>query len=136
MRRLNISAIFSAALLLAAVSCTPENLREAEDCIISINLSSKSLETKATKQGEDLFNENIISSVYYFFYKDGDESAAPVVKGCVEDLDHKSGVRTEKITVAPGLMTTLFDSSNECLVFIVANPPAGKNGFYFIISLP
>ena len=123
MRKLNIFAISSAVLLLAAASCTSDSLLEKENSFISMKLASKSMETKATMQGEDPFNENIINSVYYFFYKDGEQASAPVVKGRLKGLEHKSGVRTEEIPVASGTAATLFESSDECLAFIVANPP-------------
>ncbi len=129
MRKFNIFAIFPAVLLLAAVSCTKDNLMEKDGSFISLKLSSKSLETKATKEGEDPFNENMINSVYYFFYKDGEESSAPVVQGRLKGLEHKSGVRTEEIPVTSGTAASLFGSSEECQTFIVANPPQGLEEF-------
>ncbi len=117
-------------LLLMAASCSPDNFREDGNNVISLNLSSRSLETKAdTKEGEDPFNENTINSVYYFFYKNGESTANPVLKGRLIGLDLKSGSRTEEVPVASTTADALFESSDSCQVFIVANPPKDLETF-------
>ncbi|MCQ2118617.1 MAG: hypothetical protein MJY84_01700 [Bacteroidales bacterium] len=129
MKKLNISAMSAAVLLLVAASCTPDNLQVERDSFISLNLSSRSLETRATKNGEDPYNENTINSVYYFFYKNGESTENPVLKGRLIGLDLKSGSRTEEVPVASTTADALFESSDSCQVFIVANPPKNLESF-------
>lgn len=129
MRKLYISAVSAAVLLLLAASCTPETFQTEGDSFITMKLSSGSMETKATKPGEGDLNENLLNSVYYFFYKDGEETESPVVKGRLIGLGHKNGIRTEEVPITSANADELFDSSDDCQVFIVANPPKDLNTF-------
>lgn len=121
-------ALLAAAF--AAVSCIPDNLNDEEGWTLNV-YSPGAEETKATQNGVDALNENLINSVYYFFYRKADTpaTATPKIKGFFAGLSF-TGVSTWTVPYdVPVSAKTIVDDlfpvgTRECRVVVVANPPA------------
>lgn len=75
------------------------------------------------RNGEDAYNENLLNSFYYFFYPNGTTSAEPAISGFVAGLSTTGEAQTRIPASAATISNVLFNSSNTCQMFIVANPP-------------
>ena len=111
-------------VLLFQWSCSKDSGLGAEDSGIRVEVSAPGLQTKATKDGEDQFNENGIYSYYFFFYPLGQTDVKPTIQGFKSDL---GGVKTDDYTMPTSttlVNNVLFAKPNrQCQVFVVANPP-------------
>lgn len=119
------------SVLIASVavsSCTVENdVFEGEEGI-SITFrtaSAAEAQVKGTPAaGSDAFNENLLNSIYYFFYPKGATGTTPSVSGFKTGFS-TTGTYALKIPVsATTIVNDLFAENNECQLFAVANPPA------------
>lgn len=121
----HISRIAFICAVAAGLLCSCDNKEVITDSGegIRLSVSTPDVTTKAFPDGDDLYNENRINSVYYFIYKDGETTAAPVLKGFYAGLDF-TGEKTWVIPVSPYMMnTTLFPTGTDnCRVVVVANP--------------
>lgn len=85
-------------------------------------------------EGESDLNENVLKSVYYFFYAKADDdadpsTALPKLSGHFAGLEAETrttGVMdTRRIPVSAGIVNDLFPSgTKDCRLVVVANPPA------------
>ncbi len=112
----------------AVVSCSEKNdISVAEDGGISITFRTApavDAQVKGAVRGDDDYNENLLNSVYYFFYPNGVTNAAPSVSGFKTGIS-ETGTYPVKIPVsATTIVNDLFASDNKCQLFAVANPPA------------
>lgn len=81
--------------------------------------------TKADKVGEDLYNENQINSIHYFFYSKGDHSQA-ILYGNQTGLNVK-GQASVRVNMDEGTVNNILfpRPENKCDVFIIVNLPSG-----------
>lgn len=113
----------------ALLSCEKNNgLEDGFDEGIILTLQTggdTGMQVKGTPtEGDDDYNENLLNSVYYFFYPEGTTTAAPTVSGFKTGLS-STNTYTVKIPVSANtVVNDLFASSNECRLFAVANPPS------------
>lgn len=93
--------------------------------------------TKAeTKDGEQSLNENLIKSVYYYFFAEGETDQPAIVSGRFLGLNlngEQSQNATKTWTVPVSANTVVNDlfptGVNSCRMFVVANPPAQASAF-------
>lgn len=115
--------------LLAFSSCDKSGteIRE-EGGAITISLSSAELETRATKEGDDKYNENTIKRIDWFLYEKGKTSGPAVKYGRVDNLNAK-GEETIRVNVTEEEVNTLIFpknlGKNVCDVFLIVNLPDG-----------
>ena len=115
--------------LLALSSCDKSGteIRE-EGGAITISLSSAELETRATKEGEDTYNENTIKRIDWFLYEKGKTSGSAAKYGRVDNLNAK-GEETIRVNVTEEeVNTVIFPKNlgkNVCDVFLIVNLPDG-----------
>lgn len=117
-----------------ACSCTQE-LAENNTAVgqeagtISLTLRSVEASTKATMPGEDIYNENLIKSVHYFFYpKDGtttNTEKQPAKEGQYTNLS-KLNQHTMTINASEDeIKNVLFKYPyNDCDVYVIVNLPS------------
>lgn len=123
------SGILFMAGLLALSSCDKSGteIRE-EGGAITISLSSAELETRATKEGEDTYNENTIKRIDWFLYEKGKTSGSAAKYGRVDNLNAK-GEETIRVNVTEEeVNTVIFPKNlgkNVCDVFLIVNLPDG-----------
>lgn len=122
--------LFYACALLAAVS-TASCIRGGDTFTEDISITFTSgivpeAQVKGTPAaGDDDYNENLLNSVYYFFYPKDAADVTPSVSGFKTGIS-ETGTYTVKIPVSTNtIVNDLFASDNECQLFAVANPPAG-----------
>lgn len=85
--------------------------------------------TKASENGEDTYNENLLSSYYYFFFATDVTDQPAIAKGVVSGLSENltSGYsHDEIIPVSAAKIDDLFDSDNKCSLFVIANPTSNE----------
>lgn len=127
------STILPAVLLLSACAgeevTSPEEERiEGPHVTLTVALPGTARTKGATQEGVDTWNENKVTSLYYFFYKEGSDTAAPKMSGHFAGLN-LSGPGATKSWVIPTsadiISNQLFPSgTRECSAVIVANPTA------------
>lgn len=102
-----------------------------EDNVLTLRISTDKLTSRATIDGEDANNENLINTLDCFFYISATDSA--VCRKTVSDLSYKgSDIHEISISFDDDEMKELFGSNyktvparNECLVYVIANLPSG-----------
>lgn len=121
--------ILAALSALTIVSCS-EGFLEKEGMHISLTVSTDpATVTKAAPDGDDALNENLIQSVYYFFYPEGSANSAPVLSGSYSGLSLTGSSPDWDIPVSTDQVNLLFPAGhNNCRLFIVANPPSSILG--------
>ena len=135
MKRITSYFILSAAFTLLCAGCaenvTPEKAEQGIKLTVSVPGAGDrtGIATKAdTVNGIDTLNENILNSVYYFFYKLNETDQAPEISGYFTDLNLNGAGATKTWTIpasANTIANKLFPAgSRECNLFVVANPPA------------
>ena len=105
---------------------------ELEPGTITLNLQTVDVSTKATQDGVDDYNENLIKSVHYFFYpKDGTDTNTekePAKRGQALNLNKKN---QHIITVSASeneIKNILFKYPyNDCDVYVIVNLPSDIN---------
>ena len=121
----------------STTSCTQEKIGEDialeyEPGTITLTLRSVEPQTKATMPGEDIYNENLIKSVHYFFYpKDGTTSNTekePTKRGQATNLD-KVNSHTMVINASEDeIKNELFKYPyNDCDIYVIVNLPSDIN---------
>lgn len=127
MRKLTIFTAAVLALTAIFSGCNNEQYGKLAKNGISLTVktSSPQVALRGPEPGEDIYNENLLNSIYYFFYPEGETTTAPVVKGAVTGIS-KTGSHTEQIPISANeLNNVLFKNGNRnCELFVVANPPA------------
>lgn len=94
---------------------------------LNIYTCNPALQVRADMPGEDTYHENLLNSVYYFFYKNGVTDAPAIVQGYAAGLS-TSGSHTELIPIsANDLNNELFDGDRNCSLFVIANPTESMN---------
>lgn len=102
-----------------------------EDNVLTLRISTDKLTSRATIDGEDANNENLINTLDCFFYISATDSA--VCRKTVSGLSYKgSDIHEISIPFDDDEMKELFGSNyktaparNECLVYVIANLPSG-----------
>ena len=110
-------------------SCTKDLMEqdsELEPGIIKLTLRSVEPQTKATKPGEDNYNENLIKSVHYFFYpKDGTDTNTekePAKRGQVTNLNKQNEHIITVNASEDEIKNILFKYPyNDCDVYVIVN---------------
>ena len=105
---------------------------ELEPGTITLSLQTVDVSTKATQDGVDDYNENLIKSVHYFFYpKDGTDTNTekePAKRGQALNLNKKN---QHIITVSASeneIKNILFKYPyNDCDVYVIVNLPSDIN---------
>ena len=102
-----------------------------EDNVLTLRISTDKLTSRATIDGEDANNENLINTLDCFFYISATDSA--VCRKTVSNLSYK-GTGSHEITISfdDSEMKELFGNDyktdpdrEECLVYVIANLPSG-----------
>lgn len=122
-----MTAILLAASLVSA--CTKEQEEETalkeEGIVLTVSTGTPELATK-TGEGRVDWNENKITSVYYFIYKEGVHDQAPSVKGFFAGLDLNGSNPTKTWSIPVSSKTILEDlfptGVQKCHAFVIANP--------------
>ncbi len=123
------TSLFVSVLLAAisAVSCTGrDEVIPVSDGINITFTTADAAEVQvkgSTAPGDDAFNENLLNSVYYFFYPQGKTAVAPSVSGYKTGISETETYQVKIPVSANTIINDLFASSNECQLFAVANPP-------------
>ena len=130
---------YSLALLfvLLASSCSQEWAEsdvalghEAET--ITLTLRSVDAMTRATMPGEDMYNENLIKSVHYFFYpKDGTDANTEKEPAKMGQAKNLSKLNEHTLTISASeneIKNVLFKYPyNDCDVYVIVNLPSDIN---------
>lgn len=137
MKRLSyIIRICAAALAILPVvaSCTKEQdiTPEEEGIVLTVSTAAPQVGTKSG-EGRTDWNENKVTSVYYFLFRDGEHDTAPVIKGFFAGLN-LNGDNPSKTWSIPVSSKTVLDDLfpagvQICHAFVVANPPAEMAAF-------
>ena len=127
-------------LAVAGVSCVKESEQPSEisgphfTLTVEVPCSNVRNLTKAEiPNGVQSLNENLVNSIYYYFFPEGDgEEATPSISGHFLGLSingdkSEDATKTWKLPVSANVISNeLFPSgTKKCRMFIVANPPAG-----------
>jgi len=125
MKKIFTYSFIALAALVVSVSCTRRELVEDGDLGEGFFLTvkcSESVVTKATKDGEDDYNENSINKIDYFLYTAGDNSKA-IIHGT--EVNDKTVKNKQTITVYTndGDISELFPTSTPCEAFVIVNYP-------------
>lgn len=126
-KRIYLSIALSAVL--AAVSCQKEfnGTPELEGGGIMLNFVCSKQDTKTTMPGDNNYNENTLTTVDYFLYKEGETSGNAYIHGRV-DLD---GRVSYNVLVNTSQLQALFAGAapgSQCDVFVIANYPGEITG--------
>ena len=92
-----------------------------------LNFVCSKQDTKATMQGDNNFNENTLTTVDYFLYKEGETGGNAYIHGRV-DLD---GRVSYNVLVNTSQLQALFAGAapgSKCDVFVIANSPTEITG--------
>ena len=89
-----------------------------------------------TRDGVKNFNENLINSVYYYFFREGVTDEPAVVSGRFLGLnlngeESQNATKTWTLPVSANTVANeLFPTgTNHCHMFVIANPPAAATSF-------
>lgn len=120
-----IHTILASIAVCLLSSCISGLEREDKDAKhIKLSVVVPSVEVKSPVNGEDRFNENIIRSVYYFFYPEGVDDQSPVVTGSFSGLSITSTPDDYwHISVSQESVNRLFPTGHRrCHLVVIANP--------------
>ena len=127
--------VFALLPLLALAGCGREPIpsREAgipDHCIeITLNGIQPVLSTKATSEGEDAYNENLVESVDCFFYPDGGTGSNAVFmalgRGAEAVTEGSNTVYKVKVFFTDADANRMFGStvSGTCKLYVICNAP-------------
>ena len=126
--------ILSILCLVLMTSCNQELIGDdtainTESGTITLTLQSIDAQTRATQQGVDALNENLITSVHYFFYpKDGtttNTEKEPAKSGQATNLN-KQGTHIINVSASEDeIKNVLFKYPyNDCDVYVIVNLPS------------
>ena len=116
-------------------SCEVEDVQTTfegkEGNVLTLRISTDKLTSRATEDGEDANNENLINTLDCFFYISATDSA--VCRKTVSGLSYKgTGIHEITISFDDDEMEALFGDDyktvpdrEECLVYVIANLPSG-----------
>lgn len=116
-------------------SCEVEDVQATfegkEDNVLTLRISTDKLTSRATEDGEDANNENLINTLDCFFYISATDSA--VCRKTVTGLTYEgTGIHEITISFDDSEMKALFGDDyktvparEECLVYVIANLPSG-----------
>lgn len=126
MRRL--SYIFVLVLLVA--SCAKDGRevpQEWDGPVIELNIVSDGMDyTKATMDGVDEYNENLIDKVDLYFYPNGDTESPATYHVALQDLNKRRSAALRLEVTTDIINTYIFPSADNirsCTVFAVVNWP-------------
>ncbi len=126
--------ILAFAVMFILPSCENGDEVDFADNTLTLTLSCNDLGlTRATVDGEDEYNENIVNSIDCYFYASGANfnTAALLVKNNISTLtETATGTYTATIKFEEEELKTLFGTVNRggsanCLIYVIANRPAG-----------
>lgn len=138
MKKYVIYLMFAVAMLLVLPSCNRGTDVDFANNTLTLTLSCNNLGlTRATVNGEDAYNENLVKYIDCYFYLEGAtfETPAKLVKSNVTVRPGETvGTYTATIPFEEAELTQLFGSvangsSAKCLIYVIANRPNG-------VSLP
>lgn len=129
----NYLFIWTSCLVLCLVgwSCSPQELENdpAQNAVIlTVSCTSPNTSRTETKPGVQAYNENLITTLDYFFYpKGGTASNAVLSERIILANNGVQNGETVRITIDEEDLAALFpQSQDQCEVFVVANLPEGK----------
>lgn len=137
MKKYVIYLMFAVAMLLVLPSCNRGTDVDFANNTLTLTLSCNNLGlTRATVNGEDAYNENLVKYIDCYFYPEGAtfETQAKLVKSNVQVRPGETvGTYAATIPFEEAELTQLFGSvangsSAKCLIYVIAN----RNG----VSLP
>lgn len=119
------------AALLASVSCRKESeftgTPELEGGGVVLNFVCADTDTKTTREGEDAYHENTLTTIDYFLYPEGQTTSNAYLHGRVT----MNGRTSYNVLVNTSQLSTLFSGAavhNKCDVFAIANYPEEITG--------
>lgn len=117
--------------LLASVSCRKESeftgTPELEGGGVVLNFVCADTDTKTTREGEDAYHENTLTTIDYFLYPEGQTTSNAYLHGRVT----MNGRTSYNVLVNTSQLSTLFSGAavhNKCDVFAIANYPEEITG--------
>lgn len=137
MKKYVVYIILAFAVMFFLPSCENGGDVDFADNTLTLTLSCNDLGlTRATVNGEDLYNENIVNSIDCYFYPSNADfnTDALVVKNNISTLTKTAGTYTATIKFEEEELKTLFGTVNKggsanALIYIIANRPTN-------VSLP
>lgn len=117
--------------LIAAASCQRESVDRTdgqEDGGIQLTFVCAGQDTKGTMDGDDAFNENVLTTIDYFLYPEGGTGSNAYLKGHVT----MSGRTSFNVLVNTSQLQVLFGGAGEgshCDVYAIANYPGLTSDF-------
>lgn len=128
MKRNYILLIALSVFVLSSCTKGDKVIAEGETSGIALTVICKEASTKATRPGEDAYNENRLRSIDYFFYPEGGTGSNAVIhKRVGVDVinQHTMSVNLDEAT----LNNVLFPGYNQtCQVAVIANYPTEITG--------
>lgn len=124
-----ISVWLLITILAACADETTNFIIQDEQTVVTLQLSSKTLATRAiigTEAGEDAWNENAMKNVNCFFYPNGKTNEAAVfsVTGITVNA---TGTATIPIKIPNDKIEALFGTAgNTCKAYVIVNRPAAS----------
>lgn len=117
--------ICAGGLLLGACNVTvPEEPSDSPH--IEVTLNTSALETKATKEGEDEYNENLVKTIDWFLYTSGSTGKDAVLSGHETGLNAvkngKFSIYLDEVEINSKVFPHPYES---CEIYIIANLPNG-----------
>ncbi len=112
---------------LTASSCSEEVVSPVADYpMLTINLSSSNLQTKAPIEGVQNLNENLIKTIHYFLYPMGKTNEPAVLYNSTPITTSKEMTESFNVPLDETLLSRLFVYPQEkCKVFLIVNLPEG-----------
>lgn len=117
--------------LLASVSCRKESeftgTPELEGGGVVLNFVCADPDTKTTREGEDAYHENTLTTIDYFLYPEGQTTSNAYLHGRVT----MNGRTSYNVLVNTSQLSILFSGAaggNKCDVFAIANYPEEITG--------
>lgn len=117
--------------LLASVSCRKESeftgTPELEGGGVVLNFVCADTDTKTTREGEDAYHENTLTTIDYFLYPEGQTTSNAYLHGRVT----MNGRTSYNVLVNTSQLSILFSGAavhNKCDVFAIANYPEEITG--------
>lgn len=94
--------------------------------MLTINLSSSNLQTKAPIEGVQNLNENLIKTIHYFLYPMGKTNEPAVLYNSTPITTSKEMTESFNVPLDETLLSRLFVYPQEkCKVFLIVNLPEG-----------
>ena len=122
--------IWMCLFCLVGISCTQQDLdsgMEGDALILTVNCVSPKASRAETKPGEEANNENLIKSLHYFFYQEGETDGNAVFTGSVTMAETTQDEAVIRIPMNENVLNNVIfpRPANNCEVYVIANLPSG-----------